>query len=96
MRLVLGDRAVREYHGKRIEIGPIAEASARGWVKENLRFVDPDRHLVIQNELQEGSPELVDIFERDVIGANDTSAAVGYAPLTETERLVLEWRPSGG
>jgi S-adenosylmethionine synthetase len=90
MRLVLGDRAVREYHGKRIEIGPIAEASARGWVKENLRFVDPDRHLVIQNELQEGSPELVDIFERDVIGANDTSAAVGYAPLTETERLVLE------
>lgn len=89
MRLVLGDRAVREYHGKRIEVGAIAEASAKGWVRENLRFVDPDRHLVIQNELQEGSPELVDIFEREVIGANDTSAAVGYAPLTETERLVL-------
>jgi S-adenosylmethionine synthetase len=45
---------------------------------------------VIQNELKEGSPELVDIFEREVIGANDTSAAVGYAPLTETERLVLD------
>jgi S-adenosylmethionine synthetase len=26
---------------------------------------------------------------RDVIGANDTSAVVGYAPLIETERLVL-------
>lgn len=89
MRLVLGDRAVREYHGKRIEVGAIAEASAKGWVRENLRFVDPERHLVIQNELQEGSPELTDIFEREVIGANDTSAAVGYAPLTETERLVL-------
>jgi S-adenosylmethionine synthetase len=89
MRLVLGDRAVREYHGKRIEVGAIAEASAKGWVRENLRFVDPDRHLLFQNELQEGSPELVDIFEREVIGANDTSAAVGYAPLTETERLVL-------
>jgi S-adenosylmethionine synthetase len=90
MRLVLGDRAAREYQGKQIDVGAIAEASARGWVHENLRFVDPDRHLVIQNELQEGSPELVDIFARDEIGANDTSAAVGYAPLTETERLVLE------
>jgi S-adenosylmethionine synthetase len=89
MRLVLGDRAAREYQGKRIEIEAVAEASAKGWLRENLRFVDPERHLVFQNELKEGSPELTDIFERDVIGANDTSAAVGYAPLTETERLVL-------
>jgi S-adenosylmethionine synthetase len=89
MRLVLGDRAVKEYHGKRIEVGAIAEASARGWLRQNLRFVDPEQHLVFQNELKEGSPELTDSFEREVIGANDTSAAVGYAPLTETERLVL-------
>jgi S-adenosylmethionine synthetase len=89
MRLVLGDRAVREYHGKRIEVGAIAEASAKGWLRENLRFVDAERHLVFQNELREGSPELTDIFEREVVGANDTSAAVGYSPLTETERLVL-------
>lgn len=89
MRLVLGDRAVREYHGNRIEVGAIAEASAKGWLRENLRFVDPERHLVFQNELKEGSPELTDLFERTIIGANDTSAAVGYAPLTETERLVL-------
>jgi S-adenosylmethionine synthetase len=89
MRLVLGDRAASEYHEKRIEVGAIAEASSKGWLRANLRFVDPERHLVFQNELKEGSPELTDIFERDVIGANDTSAAVGYAPLTETERLVL-------
>jgi S-adenosylmethionine synthetase len=89
MRLVLGDRAVSEYQGKRIEVGAIAEASATGWVRAKLRFVDPARHLVFQNELKEGSPELTDLFEREVLGANDTSAAVGYAPLTETERLVL-------
>ena len=64
--------------------------AAKNWLRQNLRFVDPDKHLVFQNELKEGSPELTDIFEREVIGANDTSAAVGYAPLTETERLVLE------
>lgn len=90
MRLVLGDRAVSVYDGKRIEVGEIAEASAKNWLRHNLRFLNPDKHLVFQNELKEGSPELTDIFERDVIGANDTSAAVGYAPLTETERLVLE------
>lgn len=89
MRLVFGDRATTEFEGKRIDVGAIAEASAREWIKAHLRFVDPQRHIVFQNALKEGSPELTDLFERNVIGANDTSAAVGYAPLTETERLVL-------
>lgn len=91
MRLVLGGRAVREYRGQRIDVGAIAEAGVHGWIRDNLRWVDPARCLVLQDELKEGSPELTDLFERaEVPGANDTSAAVGYAPLTETERLVLE------
>ncbi len=89
MRLVLGDRATSEYQGKHLDVGAIAEASVRDWIRQHLRYVDPERHLVFQNELKEGSPELTDIFERAEIGANDTSAAVGYAPLTETERLVF-------
>ncbi len=89
MRLVLGDRAASEYQGKRIAVGAITETIARNWVRENLRFVEPEQ-LVFQNELKPGSPELTDIFERGVPSANDTSAAVGYAPLTETERLILE------
>lgn len=90
MRLVIGDRATAEYRGKRIDIAGIAESTAAEWVTQNLRFVDPVEHLKIQNELKEGSPELTDIFEREKIVANDTSAAVGYAPLTDTERLVLD------
>ena len=89
MRLVFGDRATAEYKGKRIDVGTIAEASAQDWLRRNLRFVDPARHIIFQSELKEGSPELTDIFEREVMGANDTSAAVGYAPLTEAERLVF-------
>lgn len=89
MRLVLGDRAVRAYRGTTIDVNALATAAATAWLRDNLRFVDPARHLVIQNELKEGSAELTDLFERTVVGANDTSAAVGYAPLTETERLVL-------
>ncbi len=89
MRLIFGDRATYEYKGKRIPVGEIAEATARQWIRGNLRFVDPDRHIVFQNEIKQGSPELSDIFERDIIGANDTSVGVGYAPLSETERIVL-------
>jgi S-adenosylmethionine synthetase len=56
------------------------------YIGNRLRCVESQRHLVIQNELRPGSAELVDIFARDRHGANDTSAAVGYAPLSETER----------
>lgn len=89
MRLVFGDRAIYQVVKKRVAVGEIAEQTAKRWLKENLRFVDPDEHVVYQNEIKEGSPELTDIFDREVIGANDTSAAVGYAPLTQTERIVL-------
>jgi S-adenosylmethionine synthetase len=89
MRLVIGDRATVVWEGKRIPVGDIAETSAKRWLADHLRFVDPQHHLVCQNELQPGSPELTDIFARQRLSANDTSAAVGYAPLSETERCVL-------
>ena len=89
MRLVIGDRAIYEVGGKHVPVGEIAVRTATEWLKDNLRFVDPEEHVIFQNEIKEGSPELTDIFDREVIGANDTSAAVGYAPLTETEKIVL-------
>ena len=89
MRLIVGDRATVEWQGQRFAVGDIAEATARQWLRTHLRFVDPDRHVVFENAIQPGSPELVDLFARQMLGANDTSAAVGYAPLTETERCVL-------
>jgi S-adenosylmethionine synthetase len=90
MRLIFGDRATSEVNGRPIAVGQIVEAASRKWLREHLRYVDPSQHVVYQNEIQPGSPELVDIFAREQLTANDTSAAVGYAPLTETEQLVLE------
>jgi S-adenosylmethionine synthetase len=89
MRIIFGDRATDEWQGTKIPIGDIVETTATRWIRENLRFVDPGKHVAFQNEIRPGSPELVDIFARRKITANDTSAAVGYAPLSETERLVL-------
>ncbi|HEM61098.1 MAG TPA: methionine adenosyltransferase, partial [Chloroflexi bacterium] len=89
MKLVFGDRAIYDMDGKHVPVGEIAQETASRWLRENLRFVDPTQHIKFQNEIKEGSPELTDIFDREVIGANDTSAAVGYAPLTDTEQTVL-------
>jgi S-adenosylmethionine synthetase len=89
MRLIFGDRAIYEFNGKSIPVGEIAEATAKTWLRGNMRFVNPDEHVIFQNEIKPGSPELTDIFNREEIGANDTSAGVGYAPLSDTEKLVL-------
>ncbi|RLG39863.1 MAG: methionine adenosyltransferase [Thermoproteota archaeon] len=92
MLFVFGDRATTEFQGVEIPVGEIAIRAAKKWIKENLRFVDPEEHVRYQVELKPGSAELTDIFRRGerVLGANDTSAAVGYAPLSRTEKAVLE------
>ncbi|MFO0912844.1 MAG: methionine adenosyltransferase [Pirellulales bacterium] len=89
MRLVFGDRATSRWRDRLFPVGEIVQEAASKWLNQHLRFVDPSVHLVWQNEILPGSPELVDIFARPTLTANDTSAAVGYAPLTETEQLVL-------
>lgn len=89
MKLIFGDRATYSCNGQLVPVGEIAEAAAQRWIGENLRFIDPGEHLIIQNEIKPGSPELTGAFKQTVIGANDTSVGVGYAPLSETEQLVL-------
>jgi len=91
MLLIFGDRATFEVDGERIPVEEIAIQTAKDWLKKNLRFVDPEKHMKYQVELKPGSQGLTDIFKRNecMMGANDTSAAVGYAPLTRTENMVL-------
>lgn len=91
MKLVFGDRATFEVEGEVIDVNNIAVEAAKTWIKNNLRFVNPDS-IHYQMELAQGSAELTDIFKRKdtILGANDTSAGVGYAPMTPTEIIVLE------
>jgi len=92
MLFVLGDRATSIIDGQKIDVDDIAVKAAKNWFKKNMRFVDPEEHIKYQVELRPGSVGLTDIFKRKgkVLGANDTSAAVGYAPMTKTEKTVLE------
>ncbi|OYT27795.1 MAG: S-adenosylmethionine synthetase [Thermofilum sp. ex4484_82] len=75
-----------------IPIGPILLGEAKKWIMENFRFLNPEKHVIIDYKVGKGSADLVHVFEREkeFPHANDTSLGVGYAPLTETEKLVLK------
>jgi S-adenosylmethionine synthetase len=83
MRLVIGDRATLV---KEFDVTHVAVETAKGWFRENLPEVDPERHLEFQVELKGGSEQLTGIFRKP----DAMAMAVGYAPLTETERLALD------
>jgi len=91
MLLIIGDRATMNINGETIPVEEIAINTSKEWFETCLRFVNVKEHVRFQVELKPGHPELMDIFKRGgkVLGANDTSAAVGYAPMTRTEKAVL-------
>ncbi|MHC4270494.1 MAG: methionine adenosyltransferase [Planctomycetota bacterium] len=92
MELTIGDRATFSASGRKIPVPDIAIDTTKKWLKENMRFVDPEKHLKYNIALASGSEELTDIFLRPgkIRGANDTSAAVGYYPFSLTEKVVFE------
>ena len=91
MELIIGDRATFTVGGTTVPVADIAVTAAREWIRANLRFVDPEEHIRYRIMLAPGSAELTDIFARPgtVMAANDTSASVGYWPLSPTEQAVL-------
>jgi S-adenosylmethionine synthetase len=92
MEIVIGDRATLTCAGRKIPVADIAIETVKRWIRDNIRFIDPEKHLKCRIVLAPGSEELTDIFSRpgNVLAANDTSAAVGYYPLSPTEEAVLQ------
>ena len=91
MELSIGDRATILVQGQHVPVAEIADKAVRDWLVAHMRFIDPDQHLKCRVLLAPGSAELTDIFSRAgaVRCANDSSAAVGYYPLSPTEQAVL-------
>jgi S-adenosylmethionine synthetase len=91
MRFIFGDRATFNANEHRFPVEEIAAKTAFSWFENNLRFVKR-KHLQYQFEIGTASGALQALFRdgRESFGSNDTSALVGYAPLTKTETAVLE------
>jgi glyceraldehyde-3-phosphate dehydrogenase (NAD(P))/S-adenosylmethionine synthetase len=95
--LVVG-RATSHYVGDDgteydIPVEAIALEAARDYLREHFPNLDLETDVIVDVKLGEGSGDLQEVFTDEgpnVPMANDTSFGVGHAPLTETERLVLE------
>ncbi len=89
--VLLGGRATREFNGNEIAVDKIAIRAAKEYLK-NVRNLDVNNDVVVESRLGKGSSDLIEVFKRkkEVPMANDTSFGVAHAPLSETERTVLE------
>ncbi|MEM4216621.1 MAG: methionine adenosyltransferase [Candidatus Methanomethylicaceae archaeon] len=84
----VSNNGVKEY----IPVGRVALESAKNWIRGNLRFLDPENHVIVDHRVGKGSADLVCNFEarKQNRCSNDTSFGVGYAPLDSLERVVYE------
>jgi len=90
--LLIVGRATKSYEGTNIPAETIALNAAREYLDEKIPRLDFGKDIVVDVRLGEGSGDLKEVFGTDgatVPEANDTSFGVGHAPLTETERIVL-------
>ncbi|MHA1835003.1 MAG: methionine adenosyltransferase [Candidatus Baldrarchaeia archaeon] len=83
---------IKDHEIERIPIGTIALTSVREYLEKNFRFLDISKHVQIDYKIRPGSQDLTELFKDSskVPLSNDTSFGVSFAPLSETERLVLE------
>jgi len=76
-----------------VPVGSIVLRSTKKWIRDNFRFLDPEVHMIVDYKIGRGSTDLVSMYERGldkVPLANDTSLGLSFAPLSTTEKLVLE------
>ncbi len=92
IRIVLGGQATAEVGDTTIPINEIAEQAAREYMETHFGHL-PSGYVDIWPHLGPTSVDLQDLFDRGDVLANDTSIAVGYAPLSESEAIVKTLEP---
>jgi len=90
--IVLAGRATDRFEDRPISVHEIAVEACRSWLRRHLPHLDVDRHVRIHPWTRPGSTDLGRSFVRGARSplANDTSCCVGFAPLSQLERVVLE------
>jgi S-adenosylmethionine synthetase len=90
IKIILVGRATKRVENESIPTDKIALRAAKRYISTAMRYLDPELDVIFDVKLGEGSADLQDVFKRrkEVPLANDTSFGIGFAPLSETERLV--------
>jgi S-adenosylmethionine synthetase len=92
MEILLTGRGIAEVDGEKIGLDRIAISAAKEYLRENILNLDVETCAVVECKIGHGSGDLRDVFARKGRAplSNDTSFGVGFAPFSETERIVME------
>jgi S-adenosylmethionine synthetase len=85
----LAGRATHQVDGAVIPVAEIAEETSRAWLRANLHALDARNHVHTHCVVRPGSAALTALVAREHVAANDTSFAVGHAPPSRLEQIVL-------
>ncbi len=88
--ILLVGRATTEVNGEKLPYRDVAINAARQYVQSVCSHVDVNKHVEFDCKIGQGSVDLRGVFDQKSVLANDTSFGVGFAPFSDTERLVLE------
>lgn len=87
--VLLVGRATKEFGDFKIPTDATALRSAKEYLRNNIPDISLETDIIIDCKLGVGSTDLQGVFKRGRAPmANDTSFGVGYAPLSETEKIV--------
>ena len=88
--IMLSGRAASEVNGTKIPVRNIAVKAARNYLRDHFKHLDYEDDVVFESKIGAGSVDLAGLFNTNKLKANDTSFGVGFAPFSDTEKLVLD------
>ncbi len=88
--ILLSGRATTTVNGERIPYRTIAKRAAANFLKKHYRHLDIEEDVIIDCMIGQGSVDLRGLYDTQKYLANDTSFGVGYAPMSDLEKVVYE------
>ena len=88
--VVLVGRATTKVDGEVLPYEQVSIRAAKEYLQSVVSHVNVEKDLKFECRLGQGSVDLRGVFSGEGILANDTSFGCGFAPLSETENLVLQ------
>jgi S-adenosylmethionine synthetase len=88
IRIQIAGRGTSTFQGQKVPMDTIAIQAAKQHVRETMRYLDPDKHMVIDSYAGRGAEELQYVV--DHVTANDTSFGISHWPRSGLEHTVYE------
>jgi S-adenosylmethionine synthetase len=88
IRIQIAGRGTPAFQGKKVPMDDIAIRAAKAHIRETMRYLDPDKHVVVDSFAGRGAEELQYVV--DHVTANDTSFGVSHWPRSGLEHVVYE------